>query len=145
MTTREIDIDAEPIDAFEATVEVLERAITEGAFKEIVSEAPRHYAISWSTAVTGARYDFRFERGTGGTTRAEAVLEFSGILGPLLTLLRGAGNGRHLEQILDDIQDLAESEEFYEDTEDDESVDESVDESDDERDLKDEEAEDKED
>ena len=122
MTTREIEIDAEPIDVFEATVEVLERAITEGAFKEIVNEAPRHYAINWSTAVTGARYDFRFERGIGGTTRAEAVLEFSGVLGPLLTLLRGAGNGRHLEQILDDIQDLAESEEFYEDLEDDESV-----------------------
>ena len=119
MTTREIEIDAELIDAFEATVEVLERAITEGAFKEIVSEAPRHYAIKWSTAVTGARYDFRFERGIGGTTRAEAVLEFSGVLGPLLTLLRGAGNGRHLEQILDDIQDLAESEEFYEDEPDD--------------------------
>ena len=137
MTTREIDIDAEPIDVFEATVEVLERAITEGAFKEIVSEAPRHYAIKWSTAVTGARYDFRFERGIGGTTRAEAILEFSGVLGPLLTLLRGAGNGRHLEQILDDIQDLAESEEFYEDSEDDEGVDED--------DLNDEEREDEKD
>ena len=137
MTTREIEIDAEPIDVFEATVEVLERAITEGAFKEIVSEAPRHYAIKWSTAVTGARYDFRFERGVGGTTRAEAILEFSGVLGPLLTLLRGAGNGRHLEQILDDIQDLAESEEFYEDSEDDEGVDED--------DLNDEEREDEKD
>ena len=137
MTTREIDIEAELIDAFEATVEVLERAITEGAFKEIVSEAPRHYAIKWSTAVTGARYDFRFERGIGGTTRAEAILEFSGVLGPLLTLLRGAGNGRHLEQILDDIQDLAESEEFYEDSEDDEGVDED--------DLNDEEREDEKD
>ena len=137
MTTRSIDIDAEPIDVFEATVEVLERAITEGAFNEIVSEAPRHYAIKWSTAVTGARYDFRFERGIGGTTRAEAILEFSGVLGPLLTLLRGAGNGRHLEQILDDIQDLAESEEFYEDSEDDEGVDED--------DLNDEEREDEED
>ena len=137
MTTRSIDIDAEPIDVFEATVEVLERAITEGAFKEIVSEAPRHYAIKWSTAVTGARYDFRFERGVGGTTRAEAILEFSGVLGPLLTLLRGAGNGRHLEQILDDIQDLAESEEFYEDSEDDEGVDED--------DLNDEEREDEKD
>ena len=137
MTTRSIDIDAEPIDVFEATVEVLERAITEGAFNEIVSEAPRHYAIKWSTAVTGARYDFRFERGVGGTTRAEAILEFSGVLGPLLTLLRGAGNGRHLEQILDDIQDLAESEEFYEDSEDDEGVDED--------DLNDEEREDEKD
>ncbi len=137
MTTREIDIEAEPIDVFEATVEVLERAITEGAFKEIVSEAPRHYAIKWSTAVTGARYDFRFERGVGGTTRAEAILEFSGVLGPLLTLLRGAGNGRHLEQILDDIQDLAESEEFYEDSDDDEGVDED--------DLNDEEREDEKD
>ena len=137
MTTRSIDIDAELIDAFEATVEVLERAITEGAFKEIVSEAPRHYAIKWSTAVTGARYDFRFERGVGGTTRAEAVLEFSGVLGPLLTLLRGAGNGRHLEQILDDIQDLAESEEFYEDSDDGEGVDED--------DLNDEEREDEKD
>ena len=48
-------------------------------------------------------------------TRAEAVLEFSGFLGPLLTLIRSAGNGPHLEQILDDIRDLAESEEFYED------------------------------
>jgi len=115
MTVREIEIDAEPIDAFEAAVEVLERAITEGAFKEIVNESPRHYAIDWSTALTGARYDFRFERTTGSMTRAEAVLEFSGFLGPLLTLIRSAGNGPHLEQILDDIRDLAESEEFYED------------------------------
>ena len=120
MTVREIEIDAEPIDAYEAAVEVLERAITEGAFKEIVNESPRHYAINWSTSLTGARYDFRFERTTGSMTRAEAVLEFSGFLGPLLTLIRSAGNGPHLEQILDDIRDLAESEEFYEDSDDDE-------------------------
>ena len=124
MTLREIEIDAEPIDAFEAAVEVLERAITEGAFKEIVNESPRHYAIDWSTALTGARYDFRFERTTGSMTRAEAVLEFSGFLGPLLTLIRSAGNGPHLEQILDDIRDLAESEEFYEDSDDDDDEDE---------------------
>ena len=119
MTLREIEIEAEPIDAFEAGVEVLERAVTEGAFKEIVNESPRHYAIAWSTALTGARYDFRFERAAGSMTRAEAVLEFSGFLGPLLRLLRGAGNGPHLEQILGDIKGLAESEEFYEDDGDD--------------------------
>ncbi|MYD53859.1 MAG: hypothetical protein F4W96_06090 [Chloroflexi bacterium] len=118
MTTREIEIEAEPIDAFEAAVEVLERAITEGAFEEVVNESPRHYAIDWSTALTGARYDFRFERAGGSMTRAEAVLEFSGFLGPLLTLIRSAGNGPHLEQILGDIRDLAESEEFYEDGDD---------------------------
>ena len=117
MTTRDIGIDAEPVDAFEATVEVLERAVTEGAFKEVLNEAPRHYAIGWTTVLTGARYDFRFERGIGGTTQAEAILEFSGFLGPMLTLFRGAGNGSHLEQILGDIKDLAESEEFYEDSE----------------------------
>ncbi|MXV81641.1 MAG: hypothetical protein F4007_13445 [Chloroflexi bacterium] len=129
MTVREIEIDAEPIDAYEAAVEVLERAITEGAFKEIVNESPRHYAIDWSTSLTGARYDFRFERTTGSMTRAEAVLEFSGFLGPLLTLIRSAGNGPHLEQILDDIRDLAESEEFYEDdSEDGEDEDEDEDE-----------------
>lgn len=115
MTLRDIEIQSEPIDAFEATLEVLEEAVTEGAFKEVVSEPPRHYAINWSTALTGARYDFRFERAVGGVTRAEAVLEFSGFLGPLLTLIRGAGNGPHLKQILDDIKGLAESEEFYED------------------------------
>ncbi len=115
MTVREIEIDAEPIDAFEATLEVLEQAITEGAFKEVVSESPRHYAIGWSTSLTGARYDFRFERAGGSMTRAEAMLEFSGFLGSLLRLIRGAGNGPHLEQILGDIKDLAESEEFYED------------------------------
>ena len=117
MTTRDIDIDTEPIDAFEAALEVLERAVTDGAFKEVVNESPRHYAIGWTTVVTGARYDFRFERGIGGTTQVEAILEFSGFLGPLLTLFRGAGNGSHLEQILGDIKDLAESEEFYEDSE----------------------------
>ena len=119
MTLREIEIEAEPIDVFEATLEVLEMAVTEGAFKEIVSESPRHYAINWSTALTGARYDFRVERAVGGVTRAEAVLEFSGFLGPLLTLIRGAGNGPHLEQILGDIKGLAESEEFYEDDDED--------------------------
>ncbi|MDE2891743.1 MAG: hypothetical protein OXN86_04485 [Chloroflexota bacterium] len=115
MTLREIEIEAEPIDVYEAALEVLELAVTEGAFKEVVSESPRHYAINWSTALTGARYDFRFERVFGGVTRAEAVLEFSGFLGPVLTLIRGAGNGPHLEQILGDIKGLAESEEFYED------------------------------
>ncbi len=117
MTTRDIGIDAEPVDAFEATVEVLERAVTEGAFKEVLNESPRRYAIGWKTVLSGARYDFRFERGIGGTTQAEAILEFSGFMGPLLTLFRGAGNGSHLEQILGDIKDLAESEEFYEDSE----------------------------
>ena len=119
MTLREIEIDADPIDAFEATLEVLEQAITEGAFNEVVNESPRHYAIDWSTALTGARYDFRFERAAGSMTRAEAILEFSGFLGPLLRLIRGAGNGPHLEQILGDIKGLAESEEFYEDSDED--------------------------
>ncbi|MDE2967131.1 MAG: hypothetical protein OXS30_06555 [Chloroflexota bacterium] len=119
MTVREIEIEAEPIDAFEAAVEVLERAITDGAFEEVVNESPRHYAIDWSTALTGARYDFRFERAGGSMTRAEAVLEFSGFLGPLLSLIRSGGNGPHLEQILGDIRDLAESEEFYEDSDED--------------------------
>ena len=123
MTVREIEIEAEPIDVFEAALEVLERAITEGVFKEVVNESPRHYAISWETRLTGARYDFRFERAGGGTTRAEAALEFSGFLGPLLTLIRGTGNGPHLEQILGDVKDLAESEEFYEDGEGDEGDD----------------------
>ena len=61
-------------------------------------------------------------------TRAEAVLEFSGVLGPLLRLIRGAGNGPHLEQILGDIRGLAESEEFYEDDDalDDEDMEEDV-------------------
>ena len=124
MTMREIEIEAEPIDVFEATLEVLERAVTEGAFKEVANESPRHYAINWATKATGARYDFRFERAVGGVTRAEAVLEFSGFLGPLLTLIRGAGNGPHLEQILGDIKGLAESEEFYEDGDEDHEGDE---------------------
>ena len=117
MTLREIEIDADPIDAYEASLEVLEQAVTEGAFKEVVNESPRHYAIEWATSLTGARYDFRFERAAGSFTRVEAVLEFSGFLGPLLRLIRGAGNGPHLEKILGDIRDLAESEEFYEDDE----------------------------
>lgn len=115
MTIREIDIDAEPIDAFEAALEVLERAITEGAFRELVNESPSHYAIGWSTLLTGARYDFRFEPYEQGGTWTQAELEFSGALGPLLRLFRGAGNGPHLEQILGDIKQLAESEEFYQD------------------------------
>ncbi len=123
MTIREIDIDAEPIDAFEAALEVLERAITEGAFRELVNESPSHYAIGWSTLLTGARYDFRFEPydhgGEAGGTWTQAELEFSGALGPLLRLFRGAGNGPHLEQILGDIKQLAESEEFYQDDGDD--------------------------
>ncbi len=127
MTMREIDIDAEPIDAFEAALEVLERAITEGAFRELVNESPSHYAIGWSTLLTGARYDFRFEPyeqgGEAGGTWTQAELEFSGALGPLLRLFRGAGNGPHLEQILGDIKQLAESEEFYQDDSGDDSGD----------------------
>ena len=119
MTIREIDIDAEPIDAFEAAIEVLERAITEGAFRELVNESPAHYAIGWSTLLTGARYDFRFESYEESGTWTQAELGFSGALGPLLRLFRGAGNGPHLEQILGDIKQLAESEEFYQDDGDD--------------------------
>ncbi len=118
MTTREIEIEAEPIDAFEATQEILERAVTEGAFKIALDEAPRHYAIEWSTRMAGARYDFRIERSGGHRSQLEAQLEFTGLLRPLLILVRGAGNGPHLEQIIGDIKSLAESEEFYEDEED---------------------------
>ncbi len=130
MTTREIEIAAEPIDAYEATLEVLERAVTEGAFNEVVNESPRHYAIGWSTALTGARYDFRFERAPGSVTRAEAMIEFSGFLGPLLRMIRGSGNGPHLEQILGDIKGLAESEEFYEDDGEDDELDDELEEAD---------------
>lgn len=122
MTTREIEIDAEPIDAFEATQEVLERAVTEGAFKVVLDEAPRHYAIEWATRMAGARYDFRIERRGGDRSQLEAQLEFTGMMKPLLTLFRGAGNGPHLEQIIGDIKDLAESEEFYQDEEDSDQV-----------------------
>ena len=115
MTVRDIEIEADAIDAFEATVEVLERALTESAFKEVLSESPCHYAIEWSTLLSGARYDFRFDPGPDGVTVTEAKLEFSGVLGPLLRLVRSSGNGPHLKQILGDIRDLAESEEFYQD------------------------------
>ena len=64
--------------------------------------------------MTGARYDFLFFR-LGGTTQVEATLEFSGLMGPLLRLIRGLGNGPHLEQILADIKALAESDDFSED------------------------------
>lgn len=117
MTTRDIEIEAEPIDAYEAAQEVLERAVTEGAFKVVIDETPRHYAIEWATRMAGARYDFRIERYGGGRSRLEAQLEFTGLMKPLLILVRGAGNGPHLEQIIGDIRDLAESEEFYEDEE----------------------------
>lgn len=117
MTTRDIDIDAEPIDAYEAAQEILERAVTEGAFKVVLDEAPRHYAIEWATRMAGARYDFRIERSGGHRSRLEAQLEFTGLMKPLLILVRGAGNGPHLEQIIGDIKELAESEEFYEDDE----------------------------
>ena len=115
MTTRDIAIEAEPIDAYEAAQEVLERAVTEGAFKVVIDEAPRHYAIEWATRMAGARYDFRIERSGGHRSRLEAQLEFTGLMKPLLILVRGAGNGPHLEQIIGDIKELAESEEFYED------------------------------
>ena len=122
MTTREIEIEAEAIDAFEATLEVLERAVEDGAFREVVNESPSHYALEWSTLLSGARYDFRFEPFEDGGTHGEAQLEFSGVLGPLLTLFRGSGNGPHLEQILGDIKKLAESEGFYQDEPEDEDV-----------------------
>ncbi len=122
MTTRDIEIDAEPIDAFEAVQEILERAVTEGAFRVVLDEAPRHYAIEWSTRMAGARYDFRIERSGGHRSRLEAQLEFTGMMRSLLTLIRGAGNGPHLEQIIGDIKALAESEEFYEDDEDEEQA-----------------------
>ena len=67
--------------------------------------------------MAGARYDFRIERYGGRRSRLEAQLEFTGLMKPLLILVRGAGNGPHLEQIIGDIKELAESEEFYEDDE----------------------------
>lgn len=115
MTTREIEVSAELIDSFEAAVEVLERAVVEGAFKEIVNQSPDHYAIGWATLLTGARYDFRFESSSESATRVEAVLEFSGLMGPVLRRMREGSNGPHLEKILADIKSLAESEEFYQD------------------------------
>ena len=115
MTTREIEINAEPIDAYEAACEVLEDATTRGAFRVLVDEEAHRYSIGWSTRLTGSRYDFRFERLGATLTRVEVELQFGGALGGVIGLLRRPGNGAHLDRILDDIRQLAESEEFYED------------------------------
>ena len=115
MTVRDIEIAAEPIDAYEAAVEVLEDATTRGSFKVVLDEAAHRYSISWETRVSGSRYDFRFQRLGARVTRVEVELGFSGAIGWLIGLLRAAGNGPHLDRILGDIRKLAESEEFYED------------------------------
>ena len=115
MTVREIEVNAEPIDAYEAACEVLEDATTRGAFRVLVDEEAHRYSIGWSTRLTGSRYDFRFERLGATLTRVEVELQFGGALGGVIGLLRRPGNGAHLDRILDDIRGLAESEEFYED------------------------------
>ncbi len=115
MTAREVEVQAEPIDAYEAAVEVLEDATTQGAFKVLIDEQARRYSIAWLTRLSGSRYDFRFERLGQTRSRVEVELQFSGFFGPLLRLLRASSNGPHLERILGDIRALAESEEFYED------------------------------
>ncbi len=115
MTVRDIEIAAEPIDAYEAAVEVLEDATTHGSFKVVLDEAAHRYAISWATRVSGSRYDFRFQRLGARVTLVEVELGFSGAVGWLIGLLRAAGNGPHLDRILGDIRTLAESAEFYED------------------------------
>ena len=117
MTLREIEIQAEPIDAYEAACEVLEDATTRGAFRVLLDEEAHRYSIGWQTRLSGSRYDFRFERLGAALTRVEVELQFSGVMGGLIGLLRGPGNGPHLERILDDIRQLAESEEFYSDDE----------------------------
>lgn len=115
MTVRDIEIAAEPIDAYEAAVEVLEDATTHGSFKVVLDEAAHRYAIAWETRVSGSRYDFRFQRLGARVTLVEVELGFSGAIGWLIGLLRAAGNGPHLDRILGDIRKLAESAEFYED------------------------------
>ena len=117
MTLREIEINAEPIDAYEATCEVLEDATTRGAFRVLLDEEAHRYSIGWQTRLSGSRYDFRFARLGAALTRVEVELQFSGVMGGLIGILRGPGNGPHLERILADIQQLAESEEFYNDDE----------------------------
>lgn len=117
MTLREIEIHAEPIDAYEATCEVLEDATTRGAFRVLLDEEAHRYSIGWQTRLSGSRYDFRFARLGAALTRVEVELQFSGVMGGLIGILRGPGNGPHLERILADIQQLAESEEFYNDDE----------------------------
>ena len=119
MTVRDIQINAEPIDAYEAACEVLEDATTRGAFRVVLDEEAHRYSIAWETRLSGSRYDFRFERLGATLTRVEVELDFSGTVGGLIRLLRGRGNGPHLERILDDIRQLAESDEFYQDDEDD--------------------------
>lgn len=123
MTLRDVEINAEPIDAYEAACEVLEDATTRGAFRVLLDEEAHRYAIGWQTRLSGSRYDFRFERLGATLTRVEVELQFSGVMGGLIGLLRGPGNGPHLERILSDIQQLAESEEFYSDDEDDDDAD----------------------
>ncbi len=115
MTVRDIEIAAEPIDAYEAAVEVLEDATTHGSFKVVLDEAAHRYAIAWETRVSGSRYDFRFQRLGARVTLVEVELGFSGAVGWLIGVLRAAGNGPHLDRILGDIRKLAESAEFYED------------------------------
>lgn len=119
MTVRDVQINAEPIDAYEAACEVLEDATTRGAFQVVLDEEAHRYSIAWQTRLSGSRYDFRFERLGATLTRVEVELDFSGTVGGLIRLLRGRGNGPHLERILDDIRQLAESDEFYQDGEDD--------------------------
>lgn len=119
MTTRETEVEAETIDAYDACCEVLEDATTQGAFRVLVDEPAQQYSIGWATRLTGSRYDFRFEPQGRTRCRVQVDLTFEGWFGPLLNVLRARGNDAHLERILSDIRKLAESEEFYNDDEDD--------------------------
>ena len=114
MTQVTAEISAQAIDVYDAVAIKLSDAVENGAFKVLQDDEARRYSVGWSTFLTGAVYDFQIQP-LGARSRLLASLEVKGLVGSLISRMRRASDQRHLENIVDGIKTLAESEDFYHD------------------------------
>ena len=114
MTQVTAEISAQAIDVYDAVAIKLSDAVENGAFKVLQDDEARRYSVGWSTFLTGAVYDFQIQP-LGARSRLLASLEVKGMVGSLISRMRRASDQRHLENIVDGIKTLAESEDFYRD------------------------------
>ena len=107
VTRRSVHVDASPDAAFEAARRTLLPHIVDGAFSIRGEERPSLFALGWGSILVGSDYRFAFHEEDGGTT-IDATMTLSGLVGPLHALFRRSGNAAHLDEMLQDIQAIAE-------------------------------------
>ena len=100
---REILLEADPATTYDALREVVAPNLESDLFEITVDEPDVEFGIAYVHFISSSHYRFSIEELEEGT-RLEAQLWLGGLVGPFQSMLRFWSHNRHLEKILDGVE-----------------------------------------